>query len=96
MRARHLTGVDASTRFVRVTGTTRGGFVEFQFSIGDPSLYLEMILPPSAFEEFCANNKAIHLTPEQGQAVDADQLRWREGKPADGSEPAAPTGSSQP
>ena len=50
MRARHLTGVDASTRFVRVTGTTRGGFVEFQFSIGDPSLYLEMILPPSAFE----------------------------------------------
>ena len=81
--ARHLTTVDANTRFVWVTGEARGGFVEFQFSIGDPTLYLEMILPPGAFEEFCATHQVVHLTAEQGSHVDADRARWREGKAAE-------------
>ena len=80
MRTKHHTRVDANTRFVRVTGEARGGFVEFQFSIGDPTLYLEMILPPAAFEEFCATNQVVHLTEEEGSHVDADRARWREGK----------------
>ena len=96
MRTKHLTGVDASTRFVRVTGTAHGGFVEFQFSIGDPTLYLEMILPPAAFEEFCATHRAVHLTVEQGRHVDADQARWRDGKPGQLPESEAPMRSSEP
>jgi phenol hydroxylase P0 protein len=53
--------VDSATRYVRVTGFNPHGFVEFQFSIGDPALYLEMILPPTAFEEFCAMQRAVRL-----------------------------------
>lgn len=75
-----LTPINEQTRYVRVTGTARGGFVEFQFSIGDPTLYLEMILPPAAFEEFCVANRVVHLNAEQGRMVDADRARWREGK----------------
>ena len=71
--------VNEATRYVRVTGQARGGFVEFQFSIGDPTLYLEMILPPAAFAEFCAVNQAIHLNAEQGAMVDDDRVKWREG-----------------
>ena len=96
MRTRHLTTVDDNTRFVRVTGTASGGFIEFQFSIGDPTLYLEMILPPDAFEEFCATNRVVHLTAEQGRFVDGDQARWRDGPPEDQTDTQAPTRSSEP
>lgn len=78
--SKRLTPINAQTRYVRVTGEARGGFIEFQFSIGDPTLYLEMILPEAAFREFCATNKAVHLNPEQGRMVDADRAKWREGK----------------
>lgn len=50
--------------FVRVTNGNRHGFVEFQFALGTPDLYLEMTLPPAAFREFCAQHRAIHLPPE--------------------------------
>ena len=83
MRASRLTALNESTRYVRVTGEVRGGFVEFQFAIGDPALYLEMILPKAAFVEFCATNKVVHLTLEQRKMVDADRQKWREGQPAE-------------
>ncbi len=79
-RPSYLTPIDDQTRYVRVTGETRGGFIEFQFSIGDPTLYLEMILPPAAFAEFCATNHVVHLTAEQARHVDADRGKWRDGQ----------------
>lgn len=82
MRESRLTALNESTRYVRVTGEKRGGFVEFQFAIGDPALYLEMILPKMAFVEFCATNKVVHLTPDQGRMVDAERHKWRDGQPA--------------
>jgi len=75
-----LTSINEQTRYVRVIGEARSGFVEFQFSIGDPTLYLEMILPRIAFDEFCATNQVVHLNAEQGRMVDADRAKWREGK----------------
>ena len=76
-RAPHL------KRYVRVTGEDRHGNIEFQFSIDDPSLYLEMTLPPAAFEEFCANEQARLLTEEQGREVDSNERRWRFGDEED-------------
>ena len=78
--SRRLTVVNATTRYVRVTSEARSGFVEFQFSIGDPTLYLEMILPKAAYAEFCATNQVVHLNADQGRMVDADRVKWREGK----------------
>ena len=80
MSARHLQPVNEATRYVRITGVTRGGFVEFQFSIGDPTLYLEMILPKPAFDLFCTEQGAVHLSGPQAAAVDADRHKWREGR----------------
>ncbi len=80
MRENCLTALNQQTRYVRVTGSARGGFIEFQFSIGDPTLYLEMILPKPAYEEFCGTNKVVHLSAEQGRMVDADYAKWRDGK----------------
>ena len=67
-------------RFVRITGRDRPGFVEFNFSIGDPSLYLEMILPDEAFDEFCLSNQVTFLTDEQAEAVAKQQEKWRYGE----------------
>lgn len=67
------------TKYVRVRSRARPGFVEFDFSIGDPNLFLEMILPEVAFEAFCRANDCVHLTPAQAAAVDAAGRRWQHG-----------------
>ena len=72
-------GLEQAERFVRVTSTTRPGMVEFQFSIGDPGLYLEMILPQAAFDAFCVSNKVTFLSDEQARAVDAAEAVWQYG-----------------
>lgn len=73
-------GFDPNAKYVRITGE-RGNLVEFDFAIGDPTLYVELILPRDAFEEFCARNNVRHLTDEEAALVDFDRAKWRYGKP---------------
>ena len=80
MSPARLQAVNDATRYVRITGITSGGFVEFQFSIGDPTLFLEMILPKQAYDLFCAEQAAVHLSGAQARAVDADCRKWRYGE----------------
>ncbi len=68
------------TRYVRVRRIVNDRFVEFDFAIDDPSLYVEMILPKDAFAAFCQHNKVVMMTDEQAAAVDADMEKWRYGK----------------
>lgn len=63
--------------FVQITNQQRKGFVEFNFSINDPSLFLEMILPTKAFKEFCTFNDVIFLSVEDIKAVEQQQNIWR-------------------
>lgn len=72
---------DASTCYVRLRQLRSDGFVEFDFSMGDPDLSVDLILPQAAYEEFCLTHRVRHLTPEQGAAIDADQAKWRYGQP---------------
>jgi phenol hydroxylase P0 protein len=68
-------------RFVRFRETRTDGFVEFVFSIGDPELGVEMILPRLAFDEFCKANQVHFLTSAEAARIDADASRWRYGIP---------------
>ena len=67
--------------FVRVTGTLRQRFVEFEFAIGDPELSVELVLQFDQFREFCARHDVTHLTPEQGAQLDYERMKWRFGAP---------------
>lgn len=67
--------------FVRITGTRRSRFIEFEFSVGDPELSVEMIMPVPAFEEFCARHDAQLLSAEQVAHVEYERLKWRFGEP---------------
>ena len=68
-------------KFVRLREHRADGFVIFDFSIGDPTLTCELILPASMYREFCANNKVVHLTDAQAAVIDFDSCKWRYGKP---------------
>ncbi len=68
------------TRYVRVRRVIDDKFIEFDFAIGDPSLYVELVLPKSAFEVFCRDNEVEMMTQEQAEAVDADMAKWRYGE----------------
>lgn len=52
-------------------------FVEFDFAIESPELFVELILPPLAFEEFCARNDVIFMTEAQARDVDDQMEKWR-------------------
>lgn len=67
---------DTTRRYVRVTGERPDGFVEFDFAVGEPEIFVEMILPPAAFAEFCHANRVEHLDAAAGEGG-ADDWNWR-------------------
>ena len=62
-------------KFVTVTELRSDGFVEFEFAIGEPELFVELILPAAIFDEFCQANRVIFLNPE----VRAQMIRTQGG-----------------
>ena len=85
LMARNVTPIpvrntDSFTRYIRVRSEPDARFVEFDFAIGDPSLFVELIMPPTVFEEFCRKNQVVEMTPEQIRIVDADLDKWRYGE----------------
>lgn len=66
-------------RFVHVTNQTNCGLIEFDFSIGDPKLYVELALPIRQFEEFCQINSVKYLTKQQLIDVENDKHKWKYG-----------------
>jgi phenol hydroxylase P0 protein len=70
---------DDLTRYVRIRRVIDDKFIEFDFAIGDPSLYVELVLPKAAFDQFCQHNHVTLMSEEQAAAVDADMEKWRYG-----------------
>lgn len=69
---------DPTKKFVRVTELREDGFVEFDFAIGEVEVYVEMILPAKAFDEFCALNKVVFLKENTSLRFDEpDAAQWR-------------------
>jgi len=67
-------------RYVRVTGILKNKFIEFDFAIDTPTLYVELVLPFKQFREFCIKHNAQELSIEQIHQVDLDKLKWRHGQ----------------
>lgn len=66
-------------KYVHITDIKSNGLVEFDFSIGDPCMYVELALPKKQFEQFCDANSVMHLTPEQEIEVENDKHKWQYG-----------------
>ncbi len=68
-------------KFVRITGVRAGRYVEFEFSVNDADLTVELILPLAAFEEFCTLQEAVRLPPAEEAASELEKLVWRSRQP---------------
>ncbi len=69
--------------YVRVRSEPDAAFVEFDFAIGYPDLFVELVLPQAAFASFCDHNQVLHMDAAMAAAVDADMRKWRYGESRD-------------
>lgn len=69
------------THFVRLLGTKRDEFVEFEFAIDDPELSVELVMPFDEFMEFCGRYSVSFLEPDPGAAAAFEKLSWKKGSP---------------
>jgi phenol hydroxylase P0 protein len=74
---------DQMPRYVRVRSAPEDAFVEFDFAIGYPELFVELVLPHRAFKQFCEVNHVQHMDTQMSAALDADAQKWRYGEPRD-------------
>ncbi|SAL59799.1 phenol hydroxylase subunit [Caballeronia cordobensis] len=74
-------GFDITRRYVRFREHREDGFVEFDFSIGDPRLSVELVMPLREYRSFCHANRVIHLTRDEGEQLDFEESKWRYGQP---------------
>lgn len=68
-------------KFVRIIGSRLGRYVEFEFSVNDQDLAVELILPFSAFDDFCELQNAVVLPPEPAVADELERQAWRARQP---------------
>lgn len=76
------TAFDDLPRYVRVRSDEHSRFVEFDFAIGTPDLYVELVMPRPAFQQFCLTHRVRHMDERMCQAIDADMRKWRYGESA--------------
>lgn len=57
-----LTQPSLPPRHVRICERRSDGRVRFEFSIGDPDLYVELLLETAHFEQFCRDQQATDIS----------------------------------
>jgi phenol hydroxylase P0 protein len=70
---------DQLPRFIRVRSEPDARFVEFDFAIGHPELFVELVMPYAAFATFCKRQRVVQMDAAMCQAVDEDAAKWRYG-----------------
>ena len=69
--------LDTTRRFVRICGERGNGFVEFEFAIGEPEVFAEMILERQDFQNFCQANHVEMLPPNGNVGLAVGDWDWR-------------------
>lgn len=70
---------DVQRRFIRIVQEHDNGMVEFEFAVGEPGLYVEMVMPRQQFEEFCAMQAVVPThgrLPEHGEGSAEHEWDW--------------------
>lgn len=66
---------DLTRRYVRVIEARDDGLVAFAFSVGEPDMAVELMMPQAAFGEICSANQVVLLHGEA--AGSATDWTWR-------------------
>lgn len=59
---------DPRRKFIRVVDARPNGMVEFEFAVGEPGLFVEIVMPAAEFRQFCQDQG---VTPTQGALPEA-------------------------
>lgn len=63
-------------KFVRIIEQHANGLVEFEFAVGEPELFVELLMAQAQFDEFCVMHG---VTPTRGRlpvAQSSDEQEW--------------------
>lgn len=63
-------------KFVRVIETHANGLVEFEFAVGEPELFVELMMAQTAFDEFCAMHQVTPTSGPLAQTPNCDTQEW--------------------
>ncbi|MGF6545747.1 phenol hydroxylase subunit [Paraburkholderia youngii] len=66
----------STRRYVRITSRRDDGYVEFDFSVGDSDLTVELIMNDTMFEHFCRINEVQTLDADES-GIERSRERWR-------------------
>lgn len=58
-----MTDFNLQQKFIRIINARDDGLVEFEFAMGEPRLFVEMLMHQAEFEQFC---KDQHVVPTEG------------------------------
>lgn len=62
-------------KFVRIIETHANGLVEFEFAVGEPGLFVELLMAQAAFDGFCAMHGVV---PTQGRLQPTQNIQEQE------------------
>lgn len=65
-------------KFVRIVETHANGLIEFEFAVGEPELFVELLMAQAPFDEFCAMHGVVPtLGPLQpAQSIQEQEWDW--------------------
>jgi phenol hydroxylase P0 protein len=66
---------NTNLKFVRIIETHANGLVEFEFAVGEPELFVELLMAQAPFDEFCAMHE---VTPTQGRLQPVQSIQEQE------------------
>lgn len=71
------TAFDVTRRYIRIIKERPTGLVELEFAVGEPEIFVEMILPQEQFREFCREQG---VEPSHGplpdSAISTPEQEW--------------------
>lgn len=68
--------INSTRRFYRVKEIRGDGFVVFDFAMGDPDLYVELILPHLAFESFSSQTGMEEISQQDSEKAKQKQYTY--------------------
>ncbi len=72
----HTPAFNPQRKFVRIIQTHPGELVEFEFAVGEPELFVELLMPRPQFDEFCALHAVIPTQGRLAAAPNPDAQEW--------------------
>lgn len=68
---------DTSKRFVRLIEKREDGFVEFEFAVGEPEIFAEMMLAEKDFIIFCQDQQVVMIDENSNPIDHENGFEWR-------------------